>query len=198
MTCILKDKATYTNLFCILESFEECSGLKVNDEKTEIFALGNNILHEADFPKHNLCEIVKILGIYFGYDERQRDNLNFRKTLRSIKKSINIWKWRGLSLLGRIQILKTFAIPKLMFRTSAIAISKELIKEANSIFYTFVWNGKDKVKHHALISGIEKGGIKMLDIESVISAKRVTCLKKFLEDYTSPWKTILDKLLLPI
>ena len=33
MTCILKDKIYYLNLFCILESFEECSGLNVNDEK---------------------------------------------------------------------------------------------------------------------------------------------------------------------
>ena len=42
------------------------------------------------------------------------------------------------------------------------------------------------------------GGLKMLDIQSMICAKRVTCLKKLLEDYSSPWKTILDKLLLPI
>ena len=32
----------------------------------------------------------------------------------------------------------------------------------------------------------------------MICAKRVTCLKKLLEDYSSPWKTILDKLLLQI
>lgn len=198
MTCILIDHDSYTALLCILESFRECAGLKVNDEKTEILALGNNMLHEADFPKHNLCEVIKILGIYFGYDKRQRDNLNFRQTLKSIKKSINLWKWRGLSLLGKIQIVKTFAVPKLMFRASVIPISKELIKEANSIFYSFVWNGKDKVKRHALISDIGMGGLKMLDVESMISAKRVTCLKKFLDDYSSPWKIILDKLLSPI
>ena len=32
----------------------------------------------------------------------------------------------------------------------------------------------------------------------MISAKRVTCIKKLLGDYSSPWKTILDKLLLPV
>ena len=32
----------------------------------------------------------------------------------------------------------------------------------------------------------------------MISAKRVTCIKKLLEDYSSPWKTILDKLFLPV
>jgi len=85
-----------------------------------------------------------------------------------------------------------------MFGTSAIPIAKELIKEANSIFYNFIWNGKDKVKRLALISDIEMGGLKMLDIQSMISAKRVTCIKKLLEDYSSHWKTILDKLLLAV
>ena len=42
------------------------------------------------------------------------------KILESIKKTINLWKWRGLFLIGRIQIVKTFAIRKLMFRVSAI------------------------------------------------------------------------------
>ena len=171
MTCILKDKTSYTNLFRILNSFGECSGLKVNDEKTEIMPLGDNILQEKDFPTHSICEIIKILGIYFGYDDRQRNNLNFSQTLKSIKESINVWKWRGLSLLGRIQIVKTFAIPKLMFRASVIPVSKELIKEANSVLYNFIWNGKDKVKRLALISDIEMGGLKMLDIQSMICTK---------------------------
>lgn len=86
MTYIIKDKVSYSNLFCILESFGECSGLKVNDEETEILALGNNILQEtASFPKHNLCEVIKILGIYFGYDMTQRDNLNFLTNFKKYK-----------------------------------------------------------------------------------------------------------------
>ena len=54
------------------------------------------------------------------------------------------------------------------------------------------------MKRLELISDIEMGGLKILDIQSMICAKRVTCLKKLLEDYSSPWKTILDKLLLPV
>ena len=32
----------------------------------------------------------------------------------------------------------------------------------------------------------------------MICAKRITCLKELLEDYSSPWKVIPDKLLLPV
>ena len=60
-------------------------------KKTEILALGNNSLQESDFPKYNFCEVIKILGIHFGYDVSQRDNLNFRETLKSIKKNQSVY-----------------------------------------------------------------------------------------------------------
>ena len=42
----------------------------------------------------------------------------------------------------------------------------------------FIWKGKDKVKPSALIHDIEDGGLKMLDLESMISAQRVMLRKK--------------------
>lgn len=90
--------------------------------------------------------------------------------------------------MGRIQIVKTFAIPKLMFRASAIPISKELLKNADSIFYSFIWNGKDKVKRNVLTATIENGGLNMLDIDSMVRTKQVFCIKKYLEDHPCPWK----------
>jgi len=38
----------------------------------------------------------------------------------------------------------------------------------------------------------------MLDIESMVSTRRVICLKKFLEDYPSTWKSILNSIILPV
>ena len=126
ITYFLHDKESHTSLFETLESFGSCSGLRVNHEKTEVIALGSIILHEKDFKDHTICEIIKILGVYFGYDEKQRNDLNFRQTLKSIKKSMHMWKWRNLSILGKIQIIKTFAIPKLMFRASVIPMQMSL------------------------------------------------------------------------
>ena len=97
MTCFLTDNSLYSALFETLELFGECSGFKVNQDKTEIFALGNSTLQDIDFPTHNICVNIKILGVYFGYDVKQRHALNFRETLKEMKKSINMWKWRGLS-----------------------------------------------------------------------------------------------------
>ena len=54
MTCFLRDKESHTSLFAILESFGSCSSLRINHEKTEIIALGSNILHEKDFNDNNI------------------------------------------------------------------------------------------------------------------------------------------------
>ena len=44
MTCFLRDGDSYITLFQVLECFGDCSGLKVNHEKTEMLALGNNTI----------------------------------------------------------------------------------------------------------------------------------------------------------
>ena len=96
-----------------------------------------------------------------------------------------MWKWRGLTLIGKIQIVKSFAIPK----ASPIYVSNDLIQAANKEFFNFIWKGKEKIKRLPLINDIEYGGLKMHDLESMILAQRTMCLKKYIEDYASPWKT---------
>jgi len=57
-----------------------------------------------------------------------------------------------------------------MSKASLILVSSELIKEVNKEIHSFIWKGKDMVKRSALINDIEDGGLKMLDLESMISA----------------------------
>lgn len=61
--------------------------------------------------------------------------------------------------------------------------------------FSFLWKGKDKIKSLALISEYEDGGLKMPHVESGIEAQRIICLKKYTENYCSPWKLILSRLL---
>ena len=124
---------------------------------------------------------------------------NFDLVLKSIKDILNMWKWRGLTLLGRIQIVKSFILPKFLSKAALIAVSEELIKEVNSLIYRFIWKGNDKIKRSTLINDIEDGGFRILDIKSMIQAQRVMLLKRFVdEENKSFWKIILDYFLSPI
>ena len=177
LTCFLCNRSSYDCLRDCLSKFSECSGLKVNEEKTELFGLGTRNLEYERFP-HEFKTSIKILGVHFDYNNVRRKKANFDSVLKSIKQVLNMWKWRGLTLIGRIQIVKSFAIPKFMSKASLIPVSNELIKEVNKELYSFIWKGKDKVKRAALINDIEDGSLKMLDLESMISAQRVMLRKK--------------------
>ena len=100
--------------------------------------------------------------------------------------------WRGLTLLGKIQVIKSFAIQKILYRVALISNKKEFIKRINTLLYSFIWKGKDKVKRTAFINSIDKGGLKMPNIESMISSQRIVCIKRSLSSDLAGWKIFLD------
>ena len=55
---------------------------------------------------------VKNLGIYFSCQKEEVTVHNFEERLNQIQKTINLWSMRGLSLFGKVTIIKTFLIPK--------------------------------------------------------------------------------------
>ena len=76
-----------------------------------------------------------------------------------------------------------------MYKASLISVSEDLIKDVNKLLYGFILicTGNDKIKRTALINDIENGGLKVLDVQSMILSQRVMALKRFIEDYISPW-----------
>ena len=115
---------------------------------------------------------MKVMGIVISYDRAECINKNFKGYLVDIDKTLNIWKMRNLSILGKVQIIKTFGLSKILFVTNMLNTPKEIIKEANTIFHKFLWNGPDKIKRTAIISEINHGGIKMPDLESEIKNQK--------------------------
>ena len=71
MTCFLRDIRSYRQLCVILHLFSKYSGLQVNNDKTEIFAVGPHRLDEASFSQ-KVCASIKILGIVLDYHLEQR------------------------------------------------------------------------------------------------------------------------------
>ncbi|KAL9978010.1 hypothetical protein ACROYT_G015484 [Oculina patagonica] len=197
LTTFLKDKQSFENLLIMLRDFGCCSGLKVNNGKLEALHLGDSSI-KLDIGIKNMDKPLKILGIFFSYDKKQAVKLNFDSILDSLKKTLNLWKWRHLSILGRIQIIKSFAIPKFLYRASQLPFPKDVIKRANMIIYEFIWKGKDKVKRRALINNIENGGLRMIHLESLIQAQKISFLKWYSDpEDGAEWKHVLNFFLQP-
>ena len=64
MTCFLRDKNSYFQIQTSLQNFARYSGLRVNDEKTEIFANCPHSLVQDDFTR-KIRSMIKISGFFF-------------------------------------------------------------------------------------------------------------------------------------
>ena len=84
MTCFLRDAASYHRLLAQLQFFSKFSNLQVNNDKTEIFAIGRHHLDQTKY-LHTLRKSIKILGIVFDYHTPSRMKANFDSVLKSIK-----------------------------------------------------------------------------------------------------------------
>ena len=71
-----------------------------------------------------------------------------------------------------------------------------LIVTISSYFHKkFLWKGKDKVTRKSAINDYEGGGIKMVDIESMIECLRLAWLERIFGDNSGAWKNYLEYLL---
>ena len=98
--------------------------------------------------------------------------------------------------MGKILIIKTLILPKFTFLASSRVVPKMYIKEIESCFNRFIWNGKpDKIKRLTLIGDYEKGVLNMVDINSYFKSLKVSWVKRLLSSKTSNWKVIPRKYL---
>ena len=195
LTAFLKNDKSLRVFLEVVMEFGNCTGLTINFDKTEILVLGNSAvvpIQDRYIANIEIKEAVKILGVFFTYNRPLRQKLNFTKIIDAIKTKLHFWKWRNLTIMGRIQIVKTFAIPMLMYRAGSICIDKEVITEANKIIFNFIWKGRDKVKRTSLIGDIEDGGLKAPHLESFIKTQRIMVCKRFADNEPCGWKTILS------
>ena len=136
--------------------------------------------------------------MYFTYDLKLLKEKNFIERLNSIKKLINIWSSRGLSFYSKVTIIKSFLVPKFVYVCSVLPTPKELVKELNQLLFKFLWNGTDKVTRASVINEYEEGGLKMIDLDSMIKSLRLAWLKWIFNGNDGTWKSYLQYLLEPM
>ena len=131
---------------------------------------------------------VKYLGIKLIKDAKLREEKHFHEKLEIMKKPLNHWLIRDLSILGRNILSKAEDISKLVYPCQSLYVTSQNIKKTNSIIYNFIWkNETHYIKKSHLVKDTNKGGLKTLDIESMVGMFRVNWIKAFLSQTESIW-----------
>ena len=181
-----------------LDDFSKVSGLRLNDKKTEALWIGASIGNdkillpgkELKWPKDK----VKSLGIWISTNPELSASLNYNEKLEKVKEILRCWKYRRLTLLGKITVIKSLAVSQLVYLLSPLRSNYRILNEINDLLYTFLWNGKgDKIKRKIMINDLSVGGLKMIDISSFNKSLKTTWIKKYLDNNNKgKWKIFFD------
>ena len=149
------------------EILKECESFYQNCSKTEVLWIGSKancdvkLCPEKKFkwPK----EKVKALGVWFSTDPKITVFQNYKDKVEKTKASLSCWKFRRLSLLGKITVIKSLATSQLVYILSPLQTNHEALKEINAIFFQFLWDEKgDKIKRNVMIKDYAEVGLKMI------------------------------------
>jgi len=181
------------NLLKLLREFKHTSDQEINASKTEAMWLGA-WRNKTDIPYifKWLQEPIQALGIFFSYNSDAANNLNFGQKIIKLKNTLKNWKRRKLTLHGRIRIVKTPGLSKLIYNTSVIEIPDSFVKEINKLTFNFIWEVKPaKIKGKTIISDISQGGLRMMDFEVMpTKALKIARIKRITEHVHPAWKII--------
>ena len=157
--------------FTILENYSDFAGLKINYNKTQILRIGS--LRNSDSKLITQGTIswsrrVKILGLSVSPNREEMCSSNYDLLIKKIQKIINSWKARGLSLLGKVQVINTLVSSQFIYYfTNTYAPTAEIMKKLKDIIVEYLWEGKpSKIAFEQLIQDYHNGGVKMVDLQA--------------------------------
>ena len=105
-TFFLSDEDSVIEVINAFHRFSLVSGLKPNEAKCEIAAIG--VLKGASLA---LCDIdcidltkktIKVLGIHFSYNKKLETEENFIRRVWKIEKVLKLWRIQNLTLEGKL------------------------------------------------------------------------------------------------
>ena len=180
----------------IFKEFYLCSGLKLNYDKTVAVWLGhmmnsNNVLcREINMTWSNK---FTLLGINFTTDLRQMASVNYSSKVQSIKNILNSYKKRNLSILGKVTVIKTIAMPKLINLLKVLpSPSLDFFVEMEKCFKNFIWEEKrPKIIMAQLEKDIDQGGLRLTNLLMLDKALKLTWITKLVKEH-GLWQNLFE------
>ena len=164
-----------------LNTFSRFSGLNLNIEKTSCLPIA---VDEQQYGADNFgvkwVHQLKVLGITFTNNNNRITETNIEPKITQIKKEIGQWRRRNLTPLGKITVIKSLLISKLVHLFTALPTPSEAdLKQLERIFFSFLWGSqRDPIKRAKAIQKVSAGGLGMVDIHSFVRSLKLTWLKR--------------------
>ena len=150
--------------FRTFHEYEAASGCLLNPSKIKGLAVCGAVpVLPLPIKWHN-PDGVKILGIHFFDDLLHLSNFNWTKVLRKLQQKLSLYRYRSLSLHGKVLLLNAVALSKIWFLSSVIALPNWALRTLESHIFKFLWGdtGVEPIQRNTLYRPLHEGGLGIL------------------------------------
>ncbi len=182
----------------MLRLFGWYSGLNTNEEKTKAIGLGAWKKLKGTYSGLKISpDPHKILGIWFCHNKKRMQDLNVGGKLERLKILMNSWFNRGLTIQGKIMVLKTLGISQLTYPMINLFVPQVTLTQIDKFVFNYIWGGprKAKVRRNVLIQDYKDGGLKAPDIYTMDTVWKLAWINRLQNSESGIWKNaFLNKL----
>ena len=167
----------------ILNDFYLISGLKINVEKTKAIKFGM-----TGGSRMTLCDDLELiwthefisLGITYNINSLSTiTELNLDNKILEMEKLLTIWRGRDLTLIGKITIIKTLMISKIIhILLSLPRPCEESFERIEIFFHNFLWQDKPPKFRSTLENLTANGCLQFPDIRKIDTIMKSSWIKR--------------------
>ena len=133
-----------------------------------------------------------LLGITFSCNLNEMPDLNYSKALGRAKQTLNSWKFRCLTPIGKITVIKSSILSKFTHLFGTLPASEGILNDINKMLFNYLWDSEpDKIKREQISSTYLLGGLKMTNIFNFEKSIKMKWLKIAITDICKHWLSIL-------
>ena len=105
---------------------------------------------------------------------------NLEPKINEFQKCLQQWQHRKLTLMCKVNVVKTFALPKLIYPFSTLSDPPQtVLNKVTEMLFDFIWDGKpDKIKRLQFVQSYADGGLKLTDINYFLNAFKVSWVNR--------------------
>lgn len=180
------------NMWKLLNSFGDISGLKVNNAKSKALNISLGLDMRKELQKHFQFKWeqskLKYLGMYLthSWDTMYAANYPLLKHLNTL---LTTWRQYPISWFGRIAAVKMTWLPKLLyyFRVLSIPVPSHILRSCQRRRNAFVWaDSRPRIAACVLYSPRLAGGQGLPNVQRYFQAAQLALLPKYHADREVP------------
>ena len=167
-----------------LHWFYQVSGLKINITKTKVIRIGPIRETDRRYCKENNLEWVSeftALGITYNVLDLANITVsNINEKVKSMKKIMQDWIYRNITPTGRVCIVKSLVMSKIIHVLQALPTPpEEFFKSLETLFINFIWkNKRHEINKKLVCETIENGGLNLISLQEMDLGLKLTWIRK--------------------